>query len=166
MIDNNHGNLASCHVLHQVFGVAFFFIEIKSDILIIRWWFITVCLFFWLLRHESVWLVVFSAWFIFENVSYCMCRLVFMPLIAASLPAEHIWCLLSFIQSLNHKIIDDLQSYLIHCDGFSLCPLQHYYQHAVRPTFSRLLWSPPKFFFNSFVELHPPSRHIQRHFGS
>lgn len=46
------------------------------------------------------------------------------------------------MQSLNSKNIDDLQSYLIHSDGFSLCPLQHYFQHAVQPTSSRLLCSP------------------------
>lgn len=107
----------------------------------------------------------FPAWFAFENVTYCICRLTW-PLIAASLSAEHIWRLLSFMQSLNHNIINDLQSYLIHSDGFPLCQLQRYYQHAVRLTSSRLLSSPQKYFFNSFVEPQPPSWHIQRHFGS
>lgn len=70
----------------------------------------------------------------------------------------------SFLQSLNHESIDDLQSYLIPSMGYLLCPLQLYYQHAFRRTSSRLLWSPQKYFFHSFVEPHPPSRHIQRHF--
>lgn len=100
-------------------------------------------------RVCKAWICVagfFPAWLVFENVTY-LCRLVFLLLIAASLLAEHNWRLLSFMQSLSHKNIDDFQSYLIHSDGFSLCPLQRYYQHAVWPTSSRLLWSPQNFLY-------------------
>lgn len=86
-----------------------------------------------------------------ENVAYCIRSLFLLSLIAASLSAEHIWHLLLFTQSLNHKIIDDLQCCLIHSDEFSLCPLQRYYQHAVRPSSLRLPWSLQKYFFTSFV---------------